>query len=128
MSLEKTYIKYGVPSSWAIEFEKIGLSVATFKKTSKKNLFDKYGIPIIQIYFVKNCLTRQPIDDVLVQTLLENNGFTCCLCKGQKSDAYVIHHIVEYSKTQDNTYPNLAVLCPNDHDQSSAQKWYCFNK
>lgn len=116
MSIEKTYIQYGVPSNWAKEYERIGISAATFKQTSKKNLKTKYSIPEDQIDFVKNCLVRQPIEDDIVQKLLENNRFVCCLCKGQKSDSYIIHHIVEYSITKDNTYPNLAVLCPSDHD------------
>lgn len=116
MSLKETYIQYGVPSNWAHEYELIGISVSTFKTTPKKSLIDKYKIPENQIKFVKNCLVRQPIDNSIVQKLLENNGFVCCLCKGQKSYAYIIHHIVEYSLTKDNKYSNLAVLCPNDHD------------
>lgn len=116
MSLKETYIQYGLPSSWAHEYELIGISASTFKTTSKKNLIDKYKIPEKQIKFVKNCLVRQPIDDSIVQNLLENNGFVCCLCKGIQCDAYVIHHIVEYSLTKDNKYSNLAVVCPNHHD------------
>jgi hypothetical protein len=116
MSLEKTYIQYGVPSNWAHDYELIGISAATFKQTTKKNLVEKYNIPKAQIDFVKSCLVRRPIDEVIVQKLLENNRFVCCLCKGQKSDAFIIHHIIEYSITKDNGYNNLAVLCPNDHD------------
>lgn len=116
MSLEKTYIQYGVPSNWAHQYELIGISSTTFRQTSKKLLQEKYHIPKVQIDFVKNCLVREPIADSILQSLLENNRFVCCLCKGQKSDAYIIHHIVEYSITKDNTYPNLALLCPNDHD------------
>ncbi len=116
MSLEKTYIQYGVPSNWAHEYELIGISASTFKQTLKKNLFEKYNIPKSQIDFVKNCLVRQPIDESVVYKLLENSRFVCCLCKGEKSDAYILHHIIEYSLSQDNSYPNLAVLCPNDHD------------
>lgn len=116
MSLEKTYIQYGVPSDWAHEYELIGISAATFKQTSKKNLIDKYQISETQIEFVKNRLVRQPIDEAIVQKLLERNNFICCVCKGAKGDAYIIHHIIEYSISQDNSYKNLAVLCPNDHD------------
>jgi len=116
MSLKETYIQYGVPSNWAQEYERIGISAAAFKQTIKKNLIQRYHIPEYQIKFVKNCLIREPIDDTIVQKLLENSRFVCCLCKGQKSDAYIIHHIVEYSKSKDNKYTNLAVLCPNDHD------------
>jgi len=116
MSLEETYIKYGVPSNWAREYGLIGISATAFRRTAKKNLIDKYKIPELQVDFVKNCLIREPIDDTIIQRLLENNSFVCCLCKGQKSDAYIIHHIVEYSITKDNKYSNLAVLCLNDHD------------
>lgn len=116
MSLKETYIQYGVPSNWAHEYELKGISASTFKITSKKNLIDKYQIPEKQIKLVKNYLVRQPIEDSVVQKLLENNGFVCCLCQGKKSDAYIIHHIVEYSLTRDNKYANLAVVCPNDHD------------
>lgn len=116
MSLEQTYIQYGVPSSWASDYDKIGISTSTFRQTSKKNLVEKYKIPKSQIDFVKNCLVRQPIDKAVVDKLLQNSRFVCCLCKGQKSDAYIIHHIEEYSLTKDNKYSNLAVLCPNDHD------------
>jgi hypothetical protein len=49
MSLKETYIQYGVPSSWAHEYELIGISVSTFKTTSKKNLIDKYKIEIITL-------------------------------------------------------------------------------
>jgi hypothetical protein len=116
MSLKDTYIKYGVPSIWAAKYERLAISCATFKATSAKNLTTRYNIAADEVTFVKNCLVRQPIDDWVVQKLLENSRFVCCICKGQKSDGYIIHHIIEYSLTQDNSYENLAVVCPNDHD------------
>jgi len=116
MSKSNTYIQYGVPSNWANNFELIGLSATTFRNTPKKDLIDKYNIANDQIDFVKSCLTRQPIDGDVLQELLEANRFVCCLCKGQKGDAYIIHHIKSYAASQDNSILNLAVLCPNDHD------------
>ena len=114
--MKETYIKYGVPSDWAYQYELIGISASTFKNTSKENLLTKYKISEEQIDFVKNCLTRQPIDNQTIQELLDNNSYICCICKGKKSGAYIIHHIVEYSISQDNSYDNLAVLCQIDHD------------
>ena len=111
-----TYIQYGVPSDWAEEFKQKNISATTFKNTPKKNLIEKYGLEKQKIDFVKSCLTRKPIDEDTLQTLLERSRFVCCLCKGQKSDAYIIHHIEPYSISQNNEYFNLAVLCPNDHD------------
>lgn len=116
MSLKQTFIQYGVPSDWAKKYEQNEISVATFKNTSKKNLLNKYNIPNVQIDFVKSCLTRQPIDEEIVQKLLENSNFLCCLCKGEKSHSFIIHHIEEYSISRDNSYKNLAVLCTDDHD------------
>lgn len=116
MSISNTYINYGVPSDWAKEYESIGISTNTFRNTSMKNLRIKYNVPDYQIEFVKNCLKRKPIDDEILQELLKKSNFTCCICKGEKSKAFIVHHIVEYSLSQDNSYSNLAVLCPNDHD------------
>jgi hypothetical protein len=48
--------------------------------------------------------------------LLQRSNFLCNVCKGSKGYSFLIHHIKEYEKTQDNAYHNLIVLCPNDHD------------
>jgi len=114
--MEETYIRYGVPSNWADQYKRMGISASTFKNTSKSSLITNYKIPEDQVEFVKNCLERKPIDSKIIQELLENSAYTCCLCHGVKSDAYIIHHIIEYSISKDNSYDNLAVVCPNDHD------------
>ncbi|OYZ00994.1 MAG: hypothetical protein B7Y37_08855 [Sphingobacteriia bacterium 28-36-52] len=116
MSFKDTYIQYGVPSEMAEYYSELGISVSTFKSTSNKHLIEKYKISKENVVFIKECLKREAIDESIIQSLLENNRYTCCLCKGEKGDGFIIHHIVEYSITQDNSYSNLAVLCPNDHD------------
>lgn len=118
---EEAYLNYGVPSNWIDNYLDKGLTISTFRSTSKKNLIKRYGIEDQEVDFVKNCLRRKPIDEDTLQNLLERNNYTCCLCKGTKSSSYIIHHIEEYSKTQDNDYTNLAVLCPNDHDEAHKQ-------
>lgn len=112
----ETYIQYGVPSDWAKIYESKRLSATTFKNTPTKALIAKYGIDENQTKFVKECLKREPIDEDTINQLLERSRFVCCLCKGQKSDAFIIHHITPYATSRDNSYENLAVLCPNDHD------------
>jgi hypothetical protein len=116
LSLSSTYIQYGVSNQIAAELEAKGISLSTFKSTPIKNLIDDYKLESTIIEFVKDCIQRKPIDEYVIQELLEKSNFVCCICKGQKSDGYIIHHIVEYNKTQDNSFDNLAVLCPNDHD------------
>jgi len=116
----ETYLQYGVPSDLAAKYASIKLAATTFKATPLDSLLQKYGVNVDEATLVKQCLKRSPIDEGIVQALLENNNFVCCCCKGVKSDSYIIHHIVEYEKTQDNSYENLAVICPNDHDLAHA--------
>ncbi|MEO5641743.1 MAG: HNH endonuclease [Bacteroidia bacterium] len=116
MSISQTFIKYGVSDEIARELENKGLTKTKVLKTSLKALITNYDLESSVAAFVKDCVKRKPIADEIIQQLLENSYFSCCICKGNKSDAYIIHHIVPYSKTKDNKYDNLAVLCPNDHD------------
>jgi hypothetical protein len=118
MAKSDTYIQYGVPSDWAASYIAKEVSCSLFKSTPQKQLVNKYGIPVNQVQFVKRCLKRNPIDPRVLEDLLNNNRYVCCLCRGQKGKSYIIHHIEEYSISQDNSYYNLAVLCPNDHDDA----------
>jgi len=111
-----TYLQYGVPNDIAENLAQKGLPVTTFKATSNENLVDKYGLTLDVIEVVKERIQRQSIDSETIETLLENSNYTCCVCKGAKGKSYIIHHIEEYSKTQDNSESNLAVLCPTCHD------------
>jgi tetratricopeptide (TPR) repeat protein len=119
--LADTYLKYGVPSDLALKYEAAGLSVTTFRNTPVRNLVDKYNLESDEATWVIRCLVRQPIDSKIVQRLLENTNFVCCCCKGVKSDHYIIHHIEPYEVSQDNSYENVAVLCPSDHDLAHSQ-------
>jgi hypothetical protein len=116
MPLSETYLQYGVPSDWAVDFERKKIPLTKFRTTSGKILKSEYQLNDDQITFVKNAIDREPIEKDVVQALLEKSNFVCCLCKGEKGHAYIIHHIIEYSRTQDNSCDNLAVLCTNDHD------------
>ena len=86
------------------------LAVSTYRNTSR------YGIEKEEAKRIKKCIKRQPIEMDVVQKLVENSNYLCCCCKGMKSDSYIIHHLVEYEISQDNSYDNFAVLCLNDHD------------
>lgn len=114
--LAETYVKYGVPSDLAAKYEKLNLSASSFRNLPNTILKEKYKLRQNEIKIVKTYLIRQVIPQDTLQKLLENSNFTCCCCTGTKSDAYIVHHIVKYEISQDNSYENLAVLCPNDHD------------
>lgn len=113
--LEK-FRQYGVASTLADKAVANGLSVSKVRTLSLSDLESRFGMSREEGRFLKKAVVRQPIDDDLVRILLERSNYTCCICKGVKSPAYIIHHITPYEESQDNSYGNLAVLCPNDHD------------
>jgi len=109
-------LKYGLPSQIIELAISKGLSATSIKSNSIKILVDKFGLLKEDATFLKQYVARKPIADDIVDSLLINNNFTCCCCRGIKGDTFIIHHIEEYEKTQDNSYDNLAVLCPVCHD------------
>lgn len=111
-----TYLKYGVNTELASRLMRLNLSISSIKTLPSKDLISISGLDANEVQYLKNLLTRQPIPDDVLNELLENNNYVCCVCKGVKNDGYVIHHINPYSITHDNSYSNLAVLCPADHD------------
>lgn len=111
-----TYLKYGINIEFAGKLIRQGLSISKIKKLPSADLISIYGLDSSEVQYLKKLFIRQPIPDDVLNELLENNNYVCCVCKGVKSDSYVIHHITPYSMTRDNSYSNLAVLCPADHD------------
>jgi hypothetical protein len=107
---------YGIPNKLAEKAVNAGLGVTTIKATSQKLLVSNYGLLRGEAKTLSNAVKRQPIDPQVAHLLLERSNFVCNACKGTKSSAYIIHHIEEYETSQDNSYQNLIVLCPNDHD------------
>lgn len=114
-SLE-SYLKYGISSELAQKLNSRNLSISNIKTLSVKILISQYGLELDEVKSLKKLLVRQPIPEDTVIDLLENSSFVCCVCHGVKSTSYVIHHIEPYCKSRDNSYSNLAVLCPADHD------------
>lgn len=112
----KNLLKYGIDTELARIAVSKNLNITTIRNTSKQNLISKYDLNQTQAEILKNAVRREPIDEDILQLLLERNAFTCCLCNGIKSDAYIVHHIEHYNVSQDNSYTNLALLCPNDHE------------
>ncbi|CUI28221.1 MULTISPECIES: HNH endonuclease signature motif containing protein [Pseudomonadota] len=111
-----TLVQYGVASDLAEKANDAGLTVSKARVLSQKDMVSKYGLSESEAKALAVAVRRAAIDPDVAQLLLESSNFVCCACKGAKSPAYIIHHIVEYEKTQDNSYTNLAVLCPTDHD------------
>jgi hypothetical protein len=118
-SLPKTFatlLQYGLPNDFAKRVHDAGLTVTKARALSITDLISKYGLSPSEAKLLTESVRRQPIDPDVVNLLLQRSNFLCNVCKGDKGVSYILHHIVEYEQTQDNTYDNLVVLCPNDHD------------
>lgn len=110
------YLKYGIDSRLANKVISKGLTISALRSLNKVNLKKDYNFEDFEIVQIKNAVIRKPIDESVLENLLENSAYTCNICKGVKSDSYIIHHIEHYNISQDNSYENLIVLCPNDHE------------
>ncbi len=118
-ALTQTYLSYGVPQSFAKTLEEKGISKTTFDNTPKKILIEVHELDPIQVNLAKQLIKRKPIDDQVMQQLMENSSFCCCLCK--TPTPFIIHHIIDHAATQDNSYENLAILCLLHHDEAHKQ-------
>ncbi len=103
-------------SSLASRASTAGLTTTKIRSLARKDIVNRYGLAAEEAAELKRCVARRPIEPRVVQALLDRSNHACCVCKS--SGAIIIHHITEYEISQDNSYANLAVLCPNDHDRA----------
>lgn len=115
-SVKTKLLCYGVDLDLATRAEQKGLTLQTIRSLRVRALISSYGFSKAEADELKSSIRRKPISEDIVDLLLKSCNFLCCVCKGDKGQSYIIHHIVSYAETQDNSYNNLVVLCPNDHD------------
>jgi len=108
--------KYGISEILANKIISKSLSIQALKSLQKESLLEDYNFEEWEVEVIKHNLTRKAIPNKILIELLENSAYTCNICRGNKSDAYIIHHIEHYNISQNNSYENLIVLCPNDHE------------
>ena len=107
---------YGVSLDLATLAQDKGLNLQTIRSLKVQDLVSNYGFTHEEVKEIRVCIKRRAIPQEIIELLLRRSNYLCCLCKGDKGRSYIIHHIVPYAETQDNSYDNLIVLCPNDHD------------
>lgn len=113
---EDNLLRYGVSNQLASKAAGNGLTITKIKTLSISEIESLFSMTDAEARELKTCVIREPIDKNIASQLLSASNFTCSLCKGVKSHAYIIHHITPHAQTQDNSYNNLIVLCPSDHD------------
>jgi len=88
-------------------YSKLGV---TNKSDLKKDFYD------YEVETIINLTKRQPIPEEIIERLVEECDWKCCVCwNTNKEEPVIIHHIEEHSKTRDDSYENLVVLCLNHH-------------
>lgn len=101
-----------------------GLSSHSAKKLSElgtlpkiKKLTNKYLEAVGLTYHEIELLSskgRKRIPNQILNNVLIKSKFCCALCRDKKAP-FIIHHIEEYSVSENNSEDNLIVLCPNCH-------------
>lgn len=102
-----------MPSNLARKLDALRITEKILNKITRTDLQKKYNLGAGEAGIAKSFIKKRPIPDKVVFELLKKNNFLCCICKGAKSDSYIIHHI---NGPKDISCSDLAVLCPNDHD------------
>ncbi|MBX4900373.1 HNH endonuclease [Rhizobium bangladeshense] len=116
--LEKNLIgllQYGISQELGERAIACGLTVTKIRALSQKDLREK-GFTPPESKALIDAVRRKEIDEEVLLTLLENSNYVCNVCKGVKGRSFIVHHIDEYSVSQNNSYDNLIVLCPTGHD------------
>ena len=71
---------------------------------------------LVSIDIIKEKVDRIPIPNEIIERLMVECDWKCCICTDiTKFQPVIIHHIIEYSLTQDNSYDNLVVICLRHH-------------
>lgn len=106
------------------------IAVGLDSNLAKKIISKRYDLTKQVQHLINNCVRilnlgkssiskvkkRKPIPSPIINRLVSEADWKCCICwKICEEEPVVIHHIKEYSKTGDNTYENLVLLCPNHH-------------
>lgn len=104
----------GFDTDLIARIEAHGHTVSALGSLSKRALESNYSQPDITL--IRERIHRTAILDEIIDAVLDASDRVCCFCRdGISNHPFQIHHAVEYSKTQDNSFENLILLCPNHH-------------
>ena len=107
-------ISRGFPSDLIDKIDSAGHTISSLKSANYRHLRIHFNQDEISI--INEKIKRKPIPKNIVESLLERSGKCCNFhSDGVSTRPYQIHHIDEYSFTQNNNEDNLILLCPTCH-------------
>lgn len=108
------FIAVGLDSELAQRVAREGYTLEKIISSSENDLkkdFENY-----EVEEIRKAAKRKPIPKDIVSRLIKESDWKCCICWNiDKEYPIIIHHIEDYSKTKDNGYENLVILCLNHH-------------
>ncbi len=111
---------YGIAKDLAQKAVDAGYNLTKIRAASKSDLTDHFADD--EADMLKRQIERQPISDDVVERLVNECHWRCCVCFNYDNLLpVVVHHIEEHARTQNNSYENLVVLCPNHHALAHTQ-------
>lgn len=67
---------------------------------------------------IREKVNRKPIPTETIKELISQSGGICCYCaNGNSAQPFQVHHIDDYSNSQDHSLNNLMLVCPTHHVQ-----------
>lgn len=119
---EKRLLELGFDTDLIQKIESKSLNLSSLKPMSKKALL-KAEFTNNETDFIFSKTKRDPISDVVLDSILSKSGEVCCYCSdGISTRPFHIHHIDEYHVSRNNDEDNLTLVCPNHHANIHAKK------
>lgn len=104
----------GLDSELAQKAVEAGYTLTKLKNATKSDLYQHFDDHEADLIWEK--VKRKPIPESTMLRLVAECDWKCCVCQDyQRMQPVVIHHIEEHTKTGDDSYDNLVVLCLNHH-------------
>ena len=105
----------GIDSEKARKLSAEGWTVQKLKLAQAADL-EALGLSPDEISLVHEG-ARPAIKRATLLSLLFQNRYQCCVCR-DPSKSFIVHHIVEWSKSRDHDISNLSVLCLDCHSRA----------
>ncbi len=104
----------GLDSKLAQKIVSAGYTLSSLQSLSKSVLSKNFES--WEISRIIEATKRKPIQKDTIKRLVQESDWKCCICwEFSEETPVIIHHIIEYSNTKDDSYGNLILLCLNHH-------------
>lgn len=112
---KKAMLGMGIDSAMADRLIENGINANSLKALSETTLRD-LGLTQSQIEDVIGA-GRPPIPKDILNTVLFNSKWACCICRDPKK-AVIVHHLSPWVESRSHAVDNLVILCLEHHGEA----------